>query len=219
MRARLTHPKRSLLRTMHSPGIYARVITTEGEFVVSLFDRRRPRPSANFVGLAEGTTEWTDPGTREKKKTTFYDGLIFHRVIDGFMIQGGVPARQRQGRARLPVRGRVPPALRHSRDGMLSMANAGPNTNGSQFFVTLGPDAAPRQPAHRVRRGRRGHGRRAPHRQGEDGRPGPARDRRRDEEREDRKSGVRRAHGSRLRQGIAGDSKNGQTAGVVNALS
>jgi peptidyl-prolyl cis-trans isomerase A (cyclophilin A) len=121
------------------PGIYARFTTTEGEFVAKFFDKEAPKTVANFVGLAEGTTEWTDPRTREKKKTNFYDGLIFHRVIDGFMIQGGCPLGSGRGDPGYRFADEFHPNLRHSREGLLSMANAGPNTNGSQFFVTLGP--------------------------------------------------------------------------------
>ena len=122
-----------------SPGIYARFSTTEGEFIVKFFDKEAPKTVENFVGLAEGTREWTDPRTSEKKKSPFYDGLVFHRVIDGFVIQGGCPMGNGMGGPGYRFGDEFHPSLRHSREGLLSMANAGPNTNGSQFFVTLGP--------------------------------------------------------------------------------
>ena len=122
-----------------SPGTYARFKTTEGEFVVHLFEKEAPKTVANFVGLAEGTIEWTHPGTGQKQKAPFYDGIIFHRVIDGFMIQGGDPLGKGYGGPGYKFEDEFHPSLRHSRAGMLSMANAGPNTNGSQFFITLGP--------------------------------------------------------------------------------
>ncbi len=121
------------------PGIYARFDTTEGEFLVRLFDKDAPATVANFVGLAEGTKEWTHPATRQKQRTPFYDGLIFHRVIDGFMIQGGCPLGSGVGGPGYQFADEFHPSLRHRAEGILSMANAGPSTNGSQFFITLAP--------------------------------------------------------------------------------
>lgn len=121
------------------PGTYARFKTTEGEFVAKLFDKEAPKTVANFVGLVEGTKEWTHPGTGKKQAAPFYDGIIFHRVIDGFMIQGGDPLGKGYGGPGYKFEDEFHPSLRHSRAGILSMANAGPNTNGSQFFITLGP--------------------------------------------------------------------------------
>jgi peptidyl-prolyl cis-trans isomerase A (cyclophilin A) len=121
------------------PGTYARFTTNEGEFVVRLFEEEAPKTVANFVGLAEGSIEWTHPGTGKKQKAPFYDGVIFHRVIDGFVIQGGDPLGKGYGGPGYKFEDEFHPSLRHSRAGMLSMANAGPNTNGSQFFITLGP--------------------------------------------------------------------------------
>jgi peptidyl-prolyl cis-trans isomerase A (cyclophilin A) len=94
---------------------------------------------ANFVGLAEGTQEWTDPKTRQQVKRPFYNGLIFHRVIDGFMLQAGCPMGSGVGGPGYQFADEFAPGLKHDRPGLLSMANAGPNTNGSQFFVTLVP--------------------------------------------------------------------------------
>ena len=118
---------------------YARFETSEGNFKVRLFDEQVPKTVANFVGLAEGTKEWKDPATHEKKKTPFYDGVIFHRIIEGFMIQGGDRLGQGTGGPGYQFEDEFHPSLKHDKAGILSMANSGPNTNGSQFFITLGP--------------------------------------------------------------------------------
>jgi peptidyl-prolyl cis-trans isomerase A (cyclophilin A) len=121
------------------PGVYAHFDTTEGSFTIRLFEKEAPLTVANFVGLAEGTKEWKDPVTGEKKNTPFYDGVVFHRVINGFMIQGGDRLGQGTGGPGYKFADEFHPSLRHDRAGILSMANAGPNSNGSQFFITLGP--------------------------------------------------------------------------------
>jgi peptidyl-prolyl cis-trans isomerase A (cyclophilin A) len=121
------------------PGTYARFDTSLGQFTIRLFEKEAPRTVANFIGLAEGTKEWTHPGTRATEKRPYYDGLLFHRVIDGFMLQGGDPLGQGYGGPGYTFEDEFHPALRHSKAGTLSMANAGPNTNGSQFFITLAP--------------------------------------------------------------------------------
>jgi len=118
---------------------YAHFETTLGNFTVELFEDKTPKTVANFTGLAEGTIEWTHPKTREKHKKPYFDGIIFHRVIQGFMIQGGDPLGEGYGGPGYQFGDEFHPDLRHDRVGILSMANAGPNTNGSQFFVTLGP--------------------------------------------------------------------------------
>lgn len=110
--------------------------TNKGNFKVKLFAEESPKTVENFVGLAEGTKEWTDPKTGEKVKKPFYDGLVFHRVIPNFMIQGGCPVGQGTGGPGYRFDDEAN-NLKHSKPGMLSMANAGPNTNGSQFFVTV----------------------------------------------------------------------------------
>jgi peptidyl-prolyl cis-trans isomerase A (cyclophilin A) len=116
--------------------VHAEFATTEGSFTVRLFDQEVPDTVANFVGLAEGTKEWTHPGTKQKMTNTpFYDGIVFHRVISGFMIQGGDPLGQGIGGPGYNFKDEFHPTLRHSKAGILSMANAGPNTNGSQFFI------------------------------------------------------------------------------------
>lgn len=118
---------------------HAKFETSEGNFTVRLFDDKAPKTVANFVGLATGTQEWTDPKSRQQVKRPFYDGLIFHRVIDGFMIQGGCPMGNGMGGPGYKFADEFGPGLRHDREGLLSMANSGPNTNGSQFFITLAP--------------------------------------------------------------------------------
>jgi peptidyl-prolyl cis-trans isomerase A (cyclophilin A) len=118
---------------------FAKFETTEGPFTVRFFDEEVPATVGNFVGLAEGTKTWTDPRSGEQKQAPFYDGIIFHRVIDGFMIQGGDPLGRGSGGPGFKFADEFHPKLRHDRAGILSMANSGPNTNGSQFFITLGP--------------------------------------------------------------------------------
>ena len=119
--------------------VYAQFVTTEGTFTVRLFDEQVPKTVENFVGLAEGTKEWTDPRTNQRVTQPYYDGVIFHRVIDGFMIQGGDPLGQGIGGPGYNFADEFHPSLRHNKPGILSMANRGPNTNGGQFFITLAP--------------------------------------------------------------------------------
>jgi peptidyl-prolyl cis-trans isomerase A (cyclophilin A) len=121
------------------PGTYAHFTTPQGNFTVKLFDQDAPKTVANFVGLAEGTKEWTDPKSGQKVKKPYYEGLIFHRVIKGFMIQGGDPLGVGTGGPGYRFEDEFSPKARHSKEGILSMANSGPNTNGGQFFITLGP--------------------------------------------------------------------------------
>jgi peptidyl-prolyl cis-trans isomerase A (cyclophilin A) len=121
--------------------LHAQFTTSEGSFTIELFDAEAPNTVANFVGLAEGTKEWTDPKSGQKVRRPFYDGLIFHRVIDGFMLQGGDPLGTGTGGPGYKFADEFHPKLKHTKPGILSMANAGPNTNGSQFFITL--DATP----------------------------------------------------------------------------
>jgi peptidyl-prolyl cis-trans isomerase A (cyclophilin A) len=116
--------------------LYATLKTSMGDIVVQLFDDKAPKTVANFVGLASGTKEWTDPKTGEKVKRPLYNGTIFHRVIPGFMIQGGDPLGNGTGGPGYRFEDEFTPELRHDKAGILSMANAGPNTNGSQFFIT-----------------------------------------------------------------------------------
>jgi peptidyl-prolyl cis-trans isomerase A (cyclophilin A) len=118
---------------------FAHFKTTLGDFTVELFDDKAPKTVANFVNLADGSKEWKHPKTGESHKKPFYDGLVFHRIIEGFMIQGGDPMGQGFGGPGYQFEDEFHPDLRHDRAGILSMANAGPNSNGSQFFITLAP--------------------------------------------------------------------------------
>jgi peptidyl-prolyl cis-trans isomerase A (cyclophilin A) len=118
---------------------FAHFQTTLGDFTVELFDAQAPKTVGNFAGLAEGSKEWKHPKTGEKHTKPFYDGLVFHRIIPGFVIQGGDPLGQGFGGPGYQFADEFHPDLRHDGVGVLSMANAGPNTNGSQFFITLGP--------------------------------------------------------------------------------
>jgi peptidyl-prolyl cis-trans isomerase A (cyclophilin A) len=125
--------------TAVASGTFAVFTTSEGNFTVRLFDQEAPKTVENFIGLATGTREWTDPRSNKKVKQPYYDGIIFHRVIDGFMIQGGDPLGQGIGGPGYTFADEFHPKLRHNKAGILSMANRGPNTNGGQFFITLGP--------------------------------------------------------------------------------
>jgi peptidyl-prolyl cis-trans isomerase A (cyclophilin A) len=115
----------------------AHFTTSDGNFTARLFDAETPNTVANFTGLADGSREWTDPRTGKKVKQPYFDGTVFHRVIAGFMIQGGDPLGQGTGGPGYTFGDEFHPTLRHSKAGMLSMANRGPNTNGGQFFITL----------------------------------------------------------------------------------
>src|SRR5580704_5786549 len=117
--------------------LYARLVTSLGNIVVKLEEQRTPKTVKNFVGLATGTQEWVHPRTGQPQKGVhLYDGTIFHRVIPRFMIQGGDPLGQGTGNPGYRFEDEFHPELRHSGPGILSMANAGPGTNGSQFFIT-----------------------------------------------------------------------------------
>src|SRR5437867_3959558 len=115
----------------------AHFTTSEGTFTARLFDAETPNTVANFVALAEGSKEWTDPRTQRNEQRPLYNGTIFHRVIDSFMIQGGDPLGTGTGGPGYKFADEFHPKLRHAKPGILSMANAGPNTNGGQFFITL----------------------------------------------------------------------------------
>ena len=113
--------------------------TSAGSFVCRLFAEACPVTVGNFVGLATGQTPWTDPGSGEEVKRPLYDGTIFHRVIKDFMIQGGDPLGDGTGGPGYRFGDEIVKHLKHDKPGVLSMANAGPDTNGSQFFVTEVP--------------------------------------------------------------------------------
>ena len=119
-----------------SPGVYATFDTSMGTFTAELFEKDAPVAVENFIGLAEGTKEWKDPKTGATMKgKPLYDGLIFHRVIDGFMIQGGDPLGNGTGGPGYKIKDEI--KLKHDKEGTLAMANSGPNSGGSQFYVTL----------------------------------------------------------------------------------
>ena len=120
-------------------GQTATLHTNHGDIVINLFADQAPHTEENFVGLATGTKEYRDPATGEQKKGRFYDGLIFHRIIDGFMIQGGDPAGNGTGGPGYKFGDEFHPDLSFDRPYLLAMANAGPATNGSQFFITVTP--------------------------------------------------------------------------------
>jgi peptidyl-prolyl cis-trans isomerase A (cyclophilin A) len=121
-------------------GTYAVFTTTEGKITVRLFETAAPVTVKNFIELAEGAKEWTHPATRAKSKSKLYDGTIFHRVIPGFMIQGGDPAGTGMGGPGYRFEDETKGSThRFDAPGKLAMANAGPNTNGSQFFLTVAP--------------------------------------------------------------------------------
>ncbi len=111
--------------------------TNHGDITLNLFDEQAPKTVDNFVGLADGTKEYRDAETGEKKTGKFYDGVIFHRVIDGFMIQGGDPLGLGTGGPGYQFGDEFHPDLTFNRPYLLAMANAGPGTNGSQFFITV----------------------------------------------------------------------------------
>lgn len=119
--------------------LYATLKTNKGDVAIRLFPDHAPETVRNFVGLAEGEKEWTHPATGAKTSDRFYDGLAFHRVIKGFMVQGGCPLGTGTGGPGYQFKDEPHPELTFDRPYLLAMANAGPGTNGSQFFVTVGP--------------------------------------------------------------------------------
>ncbi len=122
------------------PGLYAVLETTEGQIVCRLFEKDAPKTVQNFVDLAEGKREWTHPVSKKKSNEPLYSGTIFHRVIPNFMIQGGDPAGTGFGGPGYQSADETKGSIhKFDRAGKLAMANAGPNTNGSQFFLTVAP--------------------------------------------------------------------------------
>ena len=119
--------------------LFATLATSEGDIRIQLFPNHAPKTVANFVELAEGGREWTDPRSGARTRDPLYNGTIFHRVISGFMIQGGDPLGTGTGGPGYRFNDEFHPELAFTRPYLLAMANAGPGTNGSQFFVTVAP--------------------------------------------------------------------------------
>ena len=119
--------------------LYAVFETSKGNIVFILYPKQAPKTVENFVGLAQGSIEWKDPQSGEKSKKPLYDGTIFHRVIPDFMVQGGDPLGLGIGGPGYKFDDEFAPDLTFNIPGRLAMANSGPNTNGSQFFITVAP--------------------------------------------------------------------------------
>jgi peptidyl-prolyl cis-trans isomerase A (cyclophilin A) len=127
------------MATMTNKTATATLHTNRGDIVIELFGNHAPVTVENFVGLAQGTKEYSTENAKGEKSGPFYDGAVFHRVIDGFMIQGGDPTGTGRGGPGFMFADEFHPELRFDRSYLLAMANAGPGTNGSQFFITTGP--------------------------------------------------------------------------------
>ena len=113
--------------------------TNHGDININIFDNHAPKTVKNILGLADGSVEWTHPATGQKSNDPIYNGTIFHRIIPGFMIQAGDPLGQGTGGPGFKFEDEPHPELVFDRPYLLAMANAGPNTNGSQFFITVAP--------------------------------------------------------------------------------
>jgi peptidyl-prolyl cis-trans isomerase A (cyclophilin A) len=127
-----------------SPGVYALFETSLGNFTAELFEKQAPKTVANFIGLAEGTKDYTDPRTKQPTRgKPYYNGATFHRVIEGFMIQGGDPTGTGTGGPGYNIPDEIVRDLNFDREGRLAMANTGrPNSGSAQFFVTVAPSAS-----------------------------------------------------------------------------
>lgn len=136
---RLTVLLASFALPLSSLASVATIKTSMGPIKVKLYDQDAPKTVENFIGLATGKKEWTDPKTGKKSKKPLYSGTTFHRVIPGFMVQGGDPLGTGSGGPGYRFGDELSSAHRFDRPGILAMANAGPNTNGSQFFITVVP--------------------------------------------------------------------------------
>lgn len=132
-------PAVPLVSLPNEPGLYAVIYTSMGNIVCRLFDKDAPKAVTNFRGLATGSKAWTDPVSGEAKHTPLYSGTIFHRVIPQFMIQGGDPAGTGMGGPGYEFEDEFDSNHTFDHPGVLAMANSGPNTNGSQFFITVAP--------------------------------------------------------------------------------
>ena len=126
----------AMAQSKRKPGLYAIFETNQGTVVCELYEKEAPVTVKNFIDLAEGKKDWKDPRSGEMKKTRYFDGITFHRVIPEFMIQGGDPTGTGTGGPGYRFQDEFAPSLKFDKPGRLAMANAGPNTNGSQFFIT-----------------------------------------------------------------------------------
>ncbi|WP_406268484.1 peptidylprolyl isomerase [Nocardia sp. NBC_00881] len=126
----MTSPNQTSVATLH---------TNQGDIKISLFGNHAPKTVRNFIGLADGSATYTTANASGGRTGPFYDGALFHRVMDGFMIQGGDPTGTGRGGPGYEFGDEFHPELRFDRGYLLAMANAGPGTNGSQFFITVGP--------------------------------------------------------------------------------
>ncbi|HEY1902049.1 MAG TPA: peptidylprolyl isomerase [Terracidiphilus sp.] len=133
-------PQATAAAMIHPNGPTVVMDTSMGRITCQFFEQQAPKAVANFIGLAEGTIDWTDPTTKKKMHhKRYYDGTTFHRVIPGFMIQGGDPTGTGMGDPGYSFNDEFDPNLNFDQPGRLAMANSGPNTNGSQFFITEQP--------------------------------------------------------------------------------
>jgi peptidyl-prolyl cis-trans isomerase A (cyclophilin A) len=132
-------PSFERLRSTVAEDLYATLSTTQGDIRLKLFPNHAPKTVANFVELADGSREWTDPRSGSRTNDPLYNGTVFHRVISGFMIQGGDPLGTGTGGPGYRFNDEIHPELAFTRPYLLAMANAGPGTNGSQFFITVAP--------------------------------------------------------------------------------
>ncbi|KQY55898.1 hypothetical protein ASD11_15505 [Aeromicrobium sp. Root495] len=138
----MEEPHRCTARITRGPPVAplnATLKTTHGDIVLRLFPDHAPQTVENFVGLAEGTKEWVDPATGQVATKPLYDGVVFHRVISNFMLQGGDPAGNGTGGPGFEFGDEFHPDLTFDKPYILAMANRGPGTNGSQFFITVTP--------------------------------------------------------------------------------
>ena len=120
-------------------GLYCGIITEYGNIIIELYETIAPKTVKNFVDLSLGQKEWIEASSGQKVKKNFYDGLIFHRVIPGFMIQSGCPMRDGTGGPGYTFEDECVAEVKFDVEGRFAMANRGPNTNGSQFFITVAP--------------------------------------------------------------------------------
>lgn len=133
-----TPPAVSAAPPAREPGLYATLVTTQGNITVKFFEKESPITVKNFVALAQGRKAWTDPKTRQRVTRPLYNGLTFHRVIPGFMIQGGDPLGNGTGATDV-IPDEFHPTLKYDQPGRMGMANAGPKTGSCQFFITEVP--------------------------------------------------------------------------------